>query len=357
MWPPGRGIARRLVACAVAAIPLAGCTPSGLGSSPSATPAPSGPVQAVIAVGPRPGVPIAGAGAIWVPNTGDGTVSRIDPRNNRVVATLRIGDQLAFYKRDCEGKGSVHSFMGTSVHVRDCDLPSALAVGAKALWILKNDEQMVLKVDPTSQRVLARVPLGFTPYEIAATDTAVWITGYWVDQLVRVDPERNLVVARLTMPDGPAGIAASDQVVWVTSTIAGEVSRIDPATNQVVAYIALDCPASCYQGSLPLAVTTASDSVWVRTVGDGLLVRVDPQTNRVVTTIDVIYSLGRAGLDHLALLDGTLWVSGISLQRIDPQTNRVSGTLDIDATTATAGFGSLWITDLRGRVERINPGH
>ena len=345
------GLGRLLI---VAVLLLAGCV-NAPGAGPSAQPSASRPIQAVIAVGARPGVPVAGAGAVWVPNTGDGTVSRIDPRSNRVVATLRIGDQLAYYKRDCELKGSVHSFMGTSVHVRDCDLPSALAVSGNALWVLKNDEQMVLKLDPTSQRVLARVPLGFTPYEIAATDTALWITGYWVDQLVRVDPERNLVVARLTMPDGPAGIAASDQVVWVTNTIAGELSRIDPATNRVVARIALDCPAACYQGSLPLAVTTAPDTVWVRTVGDGLVIRVDPHANRVVTNVDVIYSLGRAGLDHLALFDGMLWVSGISLQRIDPETNRVSGTLDIDATTATTGFGSLWITDLRGRVERINP--
>src|SRR5207248_3316264 len=142
-----------------------------------------------------------GEGAVWVPNTGDGTVSRIDPRSNRVVATLRIGNQLAFYQRDCEAKGSVHSFMGTSFHVRDCDLPSALAVGAGALWILKNDEQMLLRVDPRNQHVVARVPLEFVPFDMAATDNAVWITGYWVDQLVRV-AGRNLGANGRRWPSG-----------------------------------------------------------------------------------------------------------------------------------------------------------
>ena len=66
-------------------------------------------------------------------------------------------------------------------------------------------------------------------------------------------------------------------------------------------------------------------------------------------------SVGRDGQDHLALLDGSLWVSGISLQRIDPHSNRVASTIDVNATSANAGFGSLWITDIFGRVERINP--
>ena len=349
MWRSGLALTVTSVVCA-------GCGIGGLSANPSASANPLGPMEALIAVGQRPGVPVAGEGAVWVPNTGDGTVSRIDPRSNRVVATLRIGNQLAFYQRDCEAKGSVHSFMGTSFHVRDCDLPSALAVGAGALWILKNDEQMLLRVDPRNQHVVARVPLEFVPFDMAATDNAVWITGYWVDQLVRVDPKTNQVVARLTLPDGASGIAVSDQAVWVASTIAGQVSRIDPATNQVVATVALSCPAACYQGSLPLAVAAAPEAIWVRTVGDGLLARIDPQTNRVVSSIDVTYSLGRAGLDHLAVLDDTVWVCGISLQRIDPRTNQVSATVDIDATSVTTGFGSLWITDMRGRVQRINPG-
>ena len=354
MWGSARRASIWLWLVTVAVV-SAGCANDGR-TNTSPRPSPSGQVHAVIAVGQRPGVPVAGEGAVWVPNTGDGTVSRIDPQSNRVVATLRIGNQLAFYQRDCELKGSVHSFMGTSFHVRDCDLPSALAVGAGALWILKNDEQMVLRVDPKSQHVLARIPLGFVPFDMAATDNAVWITGYWVDQLVRIDPKSNQVVARLTVPDGASGIAASDQAVWVASTIAGQLSRIDPLTNQVVASVVLDCPAACYQGSMPLAVAAAPGAIWVRTVGDGLLVRIDPQTNRAVMTLEVMFSLGRSGQDHLAVLDGALWVSGISLQRIDPQSDRVSGMVDVNSTSVTAGFGSLWITDVSGRVERITPG-
>ena len=36
-----------------------------------------------------------GAGAIWVANSGDGSVSRIDPTTNEVVRTIDIGNAPA----------------------------------------------------------------------------------------------------------------------------------------------------------------------------------------------------------------------------------------------------------------------
>ena len=290
-----------------------------------------------------------------MPNTGDGTVTRIDPQTNRVTGTISIGNQLAFYHRDCEGKGSVHSFMVTSFHVRDCDLPSAVGASDGALWVLKNDDQAVWRLDPSTKKVVARIALGFVPFDMDVTSNAVWIGGYWVDQLVRIDPATNAVVARLTMPDGVSGIASSSAAVWVASTIAGVVSRIDPSTNAVTQTVTLACPTSCFQGSMPLAVAVDANAVWVRTAGDGLIVRLDPKTGMVTSTVEVTYPLGRNGLDHIALLDGSLWVAGVSLQRIDEATNRIAGTIGVEATSVTSGFGSLWITDLLGHVERINP--
>ena len=319
----------------------------------TATPTISGPALAVVKVGVRPGIPATTSHAVWVPNTGDGTVSKIDPASNRVVATLHIGNQLAFYHRDCEAKGSVHSFMVTSFHVRDCDLPSSLAGGAGSLWVAKNDDQAVWRINPSTDQVIARVPVGLVPFDMAASESAVWVTGYWTDQLVRIDPATNTVVARLTLPDGPSGIAISDQAVWVASTIAGQVMRIDPFTNQIVATIPLACPTACFQGSLPLTLALTSNALWVRTTGDGLVVRVDPATNTVVSTIPVSYPLGRNGQDRIVAFNGGVWVCGTNLQRIDPQTNTIASSIGVSATSVIAGFGSLWITDILGRVERL----
>jgi DNA-binding beta-propeller fold protein YncE len=339
-------------------LPLIAILASSCATNQSGGPAASasGPAAAVIKVGIRPGIPAVTANAVWVPNTGDGTVSKIDPQTNNVVATLKIGNQLAFYKRDCEGKGSVHSFMVTSFHVRDCDLPSTLAGGAGSLWVAKNDDQAVWRIDPRNGRVLAKIPVGLVPFDMAASDNGIWVTGYWTDQLVRIDPSSNTVTARLILPDGPSGIAIADGAVWVASTIAGDLIKIDSSSNQIVATIPLNCPTNCFQGSLPLTLAMTRDALWVRTTGDGLVIRVDTATNRVVNQVQVSYPIGRNGQDRIAAFGGGVWVCGVNLQRIDPSTNSISSSIAVSATSVTAGFGSLWITDILGRVERLRAG-
>ncbi|MBD0330530.1 MAG: hypothetical protein ICV64_10575 [Thermoleophilia bacterium] len=44
-----------------------------------------------IRVGDAPQAVAAGEGAVWVANTGDGTVSRIDPATGEVGATIGLG--------------------------------------------------------------------------------------------------------------------------------------------------------------------------------------------------------------------------------------------------------------------------
>jgi YVTN family beta-propeller protein len=48
-------------------------------------------VVTTIPVGRSPAGVAVGAGSVWVPNSGDGTFSRIDPRTNTVIATIAVG--------------------------------------------------------------------------------------------------------------------------------------------------------------------------------------------------------------------------------------------------------------------------
>src|SRR6185369_6595973 len=48
----------------------------------------SNSVVATIPVGPRPRFLAAGAGGVWTLNQGDGTVSRVDPVTNTLAATI-----------------------------------------------------------------------------------------------------------------------------------------------------------------------------------------------------------------------------------------------------------------------------
>ncbi len=57
----------------------------------TAVDADSGKVLESVAVGLKPRFLAAGGGSIWTLNQGDGTVSRVDERNRKVTATIRVG--------------------------------------------------------------------------------------------------------------------------------------------------------------------------------------------------------------------------------------------------------------------------
>jgi virginiamycin B lyase len=51
----------------------------------------SGKVLDSIPVEPRPRFLTAGAGSIWTLNQGDGTISRLDGKNRKVIAKIQVG--------------------------------------------------------------------------------------------------------------------------------------------------------------------------------------------------------------------------------------------------------------------------
>ena len=67
-----------------------GSPPTGAARSSGSTPT-DGSVVATIKVGTRPNWIALGEDAVWVENTGDGTVMKIDPATNEVVGTFDVG--------------------------------------------------------------------------------------------------------------------------------------------------------------------------------------------------------------------------------------------------------------------------
>jgi YVTN family beta-propeller protein len=53
---------------------------------------PSASSIVTIPVGDGPEAVVVGAGAVWVANRLDGSVSRIDPQTNEVVETIEVGN-------------------------------------------------------------------------------------------------------------------------------------------------------------------------------------------------------------------------------------------------------------------------
>lgn len=323
----------------VIVVVLAAC---GQNTSP-----PSGPhVVATLHVGATPGVPVVGGGFVWVPNSAEGTVSKIDPRADRVLDTIRVGDPAQLRQRGCLAP-DIHAVPVGSFGVRLCDVPSALAYGAGSLWAAKGDGPAIVRIDPGSDQVLATIPFAGQPFALAFGPSGLWVADWLNDSLSQVDPQQNRVVAtHAGFGGGPASLLVTSDAVWVSDSQADQLLRVDPHSLGVVARIPV--------GRLPLALAYLGGAVWVRNEKGSSVDRIDPAHNAVVSRIPVGFFLGRDGQDGIGVTSHGLWVGGLDLQLIDPARARVSARVPLPAV-AVAGDGktSLWTSNLAGTVSHV----
>ena len=218
--------------------------------------------------------------------------------------------------------------------------PGWLGVGFGSVWVSKSASHLLLRIDPVSNAVVARIPVGPDPeLGIGIGLGSVWIADTKERSLRQIDPATNKVVRKFAVnvsgePEGSIAIGAGS--VWLLTndngTDSGTLSRLEPATGKVIATIPVK-PRS-------YAALVADDSVWISNSADASVQRVDARTNQVVADVPV-----RSAPRFLAAGEGALWVlsqgEGV-LTRIDPATNRASA--DIPVGFPGPG-GDLWIDD------------
>src|SRR4029450_10814100 len=96
-----------------------------------------------------------------------------------------------------------------------------LAVGPDAVWVLNRNrppgQGLLVRVDPPTDRVVARIPVGGTAIRVTVGEGSVWVLRSSPERadLVEVDPARNLVVGarQVWAPRNPDGSLAEQLVV------------------------------------------------------------------------------------------------------------------------------------------------
>jgi hypothetical protein len=156
-------------------------------------------VVADIALPASPVAVAADTAGAWVATAG-GQVLLVSQRRNRVAATIDAGGPLGFSQ--------------------------TIAVGAGGVWLADPFDEQVVRIDPRTRRVMARIPAG------AATTLAVAGDDVWALSslgLLRIDPARDRVVATASDPDLRRArlVAAGAGAVWAAGW--SSVFRIDPA--------------------------------------------------------------------------------------------------------------------------------
>jgi YVTN family beta-propeller protein len=162
------------------------------------------PGSVSIDVGDVPAEVAVGHGAVWVANTGDSSVSRIDPAANEEVSEINL-----------EGA------------------PSDLAVGGDGeVWVALPELGVVQRIDPTTNaltpnmRIEVAVP--GTPLDLAI-DHYLWVSVV-EEGLLQIDPVSGEVVNTITDLD-PVNVAARGGAVFVLESD-GAVRGIDARTGE-----------------------------------------------------------------------------------------------------------------------------
>jgi ABC-type transport system substrate-binding protein/DNA-binding SARP family transcriptional activator len=154
-------------------------------------------------VGNEPSAIAAGAGSLWVTNSADGTVTRIDPAT-LLASTVPTG----------------HG-------------PVAVAVSPAGVWIANAGDDAVVRIDPETDAVVGTTGVGDGPAAVLATPTATWVANSRDGTVMRLDPHSGKLMKTIHLGGTPTALAYSAGRVWVAlapapppSAVAGGIAHL-----------------------------------------------------------------------------------------------------------------------------------
>ena len=159
--------------------------------------------RASIEVGAMPFALALEPTAVWVAGEADGgTLWRIDPATNKVVASVSVPNPFA----------------------------TGVEVGHGAVWVPARENKVVYRIDPKTSKVVATIQLPSEIGGLGVGPDAIWTSGFGDGKVYKIDPATNEIAGSLDTGQGNLGppLAAFDSI-WVAALDRNVVVRIDPA--------------------------------------------------------------------------------------------------------------------------------
>jgi streptogramin lyase len=157
----------------------------------------------------------AGFGSVWSPNcvnrrsdpSGMATVSRIDIKTNKVVASIPVGP--------VQGEGGI-------------------AATPDGVWLVTDAKGVLSKIDPATNKVIAEVTVPPGSAGVTYGEGYVWVTSPMANMLTGVDPKANKVVYSVEVGPGPRFVTSGAGSAWTLNQGDGTISRVDAKTGKVI---------------------------------------------------------------------------------------------------------------------------
>jgi YVTN family beta-propeller protein len=313
---PPRRRGRWLVTVLALAVIVSAIAAVALAVRGGASASPAGPQGTLTRIDPRtnrvvltktvPGYPQAVAwsvGGIWVADFREGVLWRFDP-STRILQPITstgaprdiaaLGDQVYVAADGNALIGSVARYDAASGQRLDSlspELACALASGDGVVWAAGCPYADRLSIDAGRLRLLRHVFLPYEPpytastirvqfREMAVGAGSLWVLGDALDRRVwRLDPRSGAIQATIALRFPPRSVVVADGAAWITDGLDDTVVPIDARSNRVLPAVAVGRGAA--------GVTATNGAVWVANAIDGTVSRIDARSRRVVDTVHV----------------------------------------------------------------------
>ena len=210
------------------------------------------------------------------------------------------------------------------------------AVSGSTVWVACKEESKLVPVDAETGAAGEAVETGVPLIAVLSAFDSLWALDIG-GTIYRLDPESGEIRSQIETGAGkPYNLWEGAGSIWTVDDGTGDVIRISPDTEQVVATIAV--------GDGPADLVFSGTDAWVANHRDLKLVHIDTETNKAKTLATL---KGTGAPERLALLDGSLWVTGrgTGLLQIDPADGRILQTvnLDVSGIDVVAANDALWV--------------
>ncbi|MGH2794180.1 MAG: ABC transporter substrate-binding protein [Actinomycetota bacterium] len=171
-----------------------------------------------------------GVDSLWLTNSVEGTVWKVDPTSGKTAKEIPVGPGLR-----------------------------GIAVTNTAVWVTSETAGTVTQVDPKNGSIVRVVQVGNGPGAVAVGEGSVWVANAYDGTVSRLDPASAKVTATIRVGTGPRSIATAHGRVFVANETSESVSMIDARSGDVLREIDLS--------NAPMGLAVDGDRVWVSVRG------------------------------------------------------------------------------------------
>jgi YVTN family beta-propeller protein len=206
----------------------------------------------------------------------------------------------------------------------------------------------LVRIDPSTNRILSVVRVGRRPAAIAGLGSDLWVANSLDDTLTHVDTRAG-TTRTLGGFEYPTSLASDGHRLWVSSNARGLVVAIDLVTGAVVDRLRIGGSTA----TSSLAYDGAS-SLWI-SEEEAAVRRVDVETGAVTLRVS------NPQVHQIAYGEGAAWAVIVGLRRLLQIDARNHRNRDITVgplpTGVAVGFGAVWVASAEDdTIWRIDPG-